>query len=94
MCKATWHRDGTWPLLGADEEASEAVQSMGVVRSIHPSALILRPEGTTCFQIPLEDADADIRIRSKTDPTAENIADSYRARGVHVDPAVSTQDDW
>lgn len=98
MCKASWHRDGTWPLLGADEEASDVIQSAAVVRSIHPSALILRPQGTACFEIPANEADADtrarIRIRPRTDPTAEDIANAYRTRGVPVDTVTPTIDDW
>jgi hypothetical protein len=93
MCKASWHKDGTWPLLGADEVLTPAMESMGIVRSIHTSAVLLRPKGITSFQVPAtEEADTD--VRQWKEPTAEEIAASYRERGVYVQEAACLEDDW
>jgi hypothetical protein len=87
MCKASWHQDGTWPLLGADEQvSSNEIASLPITRSIHPSSELLRPRGVTCFQIP-EDGGDRPQTQQQPEPSAEDIAAAYRRRGIAVEEA-------
>lgn len=90
MCKATWHQDGTWPLLGADEKVPPNLASTAVVRSLHPAALLLRPLGANCFQLPPDDAEK-VSVR-QPELSADDIAEAYRRRGIQVEEAESCVD--
>jgi hypothetical protein len=95
MCKATWHQDGTWPLLGADEEISPSSTTSfsSLIRSIHPSSKLLRPPGITLFELPSNDLGRGPPQRQE--PSCEEVAASYRERGIQVDEAEQIDDeDW
>lgn len=88
-CKASWHNDGTWPLLAADEELDTDASLQGAIRSIHPSAVILRPRDTIKFALPADEGSA-----RRPEASMEEIADAYRRRGIFVEDAVLRTDDW
>lgn len=92
MCKATWHQDGTWPLLGIDEHTPPHLTAVAALHSVHPSALLLRPKGADHFQIPTDDVET-FPVR-RPEPSADDIAEAYRRRGMQVAEAVSCIDDW
>ncbi|PWN35712.1 uncharacterized protein FA14DRAFT_160748 [Meira miltonrushii] len=104
MCKASWHKDGTWPLMGSDEIENQT-QTKSVnqdtiqrVRSIHPSALIIQAEQndhTTTKAVdaafPQKNGGPPIRI----EPSADEIAEAYRRRGIFVEQVSKVRDeDW
>lgn len=102
MCKASWHKDGTWPLMGSDEIENQTqaepikLDTIQRVRSIHPSALIIQSEqddqsttkavGST---VPQNKDGPPIRI----EPSADEIADAYRRRGIFVEEVSKVRDD-
>jgi hypothetical protein len=93
MCKATWHQDGTWPLLGADENISDALATTSLIRSIHPSSELLRPKGITCFQLPPDEVERG--SKQMIEASAEEIAAAYRKRGIQVEEIVSNDlEEW
>lgn len=106
--KASWHADGSWPILAADEvyptpasPKSRTSKDKGkarempsrphkdIPRSVHPSEVILRPPGTTSFQVPLPPPDLMLpgAKMPKADPGMDEIARRYRTRGVAVEGA-------
>lgn len=106
--KASWHADGSWPILAADEvypppapPKSPTSKDKGkarekpsrphkeVPRSVHNSDVILRPPGTTSFQVPLPPPDLMLpgAKMPKADPGMDEIARRYRTRGVAVEEA-------
>lgn len=87
-CKAKWHQDGTWPLLGSDEIVDADVHGTLPPRSTHPSRSLIRPPGTNSFAAPT--------VLSTQEPSAEEIAQAYRRRGIKVEEAVLSPDleDW
>lgn len=106
--KASWHADGSWPILAADEvypppksPTSPTHKNKGkarempsrphkdVPRSVHTSDVILRPPGTTSFQVPLPPPDLMLpgAKMPKADPGMDEIARRYRTRGVTVEEA-------
>lgn len=101
MCKASWHKDGTWPLIGNDE-IGEQTQSTSLnpegmqrIRSIHPSELIIQSEqsGPSINK-------ADVATLSqknegppiRAEPSANEIAEAYRRRGIFVEEAPNLKD--
>ncbi|PWN94409.1 hypothetical protein FA10DRAFT_264943, partial [Acaromyces ingoldii] len=81
-CKASWHYDGTWPLLASDESTACSKPEEDLPRSIHASRFILRPPGQHCVRLPPPDAEPGPPQRP--DPSPEQIAQSYRDRGIAV----------
>lgn len=82
--KASWHADGSWPLLGCDETTT----AVNVVRSRHSSNKLLRPKGQTTFVVPQTPLDADLAAGKviRPDPEPEDVAARYEQRGISVGP--------
>ncbi|CAO1618818.1 unnamed protein product [Parajaminaea phylloscopi] len=104
--KASWHHDGSWPLVGSDEDVSVAPGPAGsdaqqaaiaaLPRSIHPSHLLLRPPGQMKAQgPPPTDPELEKGLPpQRPDPIPEDVARRYAARGIEVGPApISTSFD-
>lgn len=100
MCKASWHRDGSWPLRGSDEVEKEMhkplnLESKQRVQSIHPSALLIHAEEKTSSdhkntmqrQLSTKRDGPPIRV----EPSADEIAEAYRRRGIFVEEAKDAQ---
>lgn len=82
-CKASWHYDGTWPLLASDETSTCSTSTdVDIPRSVHTSEVILRPPGQHCVRLPPPDAEPGPPQRP--DPSPEQIALAYRDRGIPV----------
>lgn len=106
MCKASWHKDGTWPLKGFDEDEKETQKKPIIpegiqrIRSIHPSALIIKAEETgssisKSIETTISQKASEPPMRAE--PSADEIAEAYRRRGIFVEEAPKRrdkEDDW
>ncbi|PWN30635.1 hypothetical protein BDZ90DRAFT_229648 [Jaminaea rosea] len=85
--KASWHQDGSWPILGIDEEAAEDALA-SLPRSVHAASKLLRPPGHTRAQIPPRDPEAERGLPpQRPDPDPEDVVRRYEEQGVDVGPA-------
>lgn len=96
--KASWHENGTWPLIGCDElepppsTSTSTLISQPLPRSIHPSNLILKPRSTS-----KDPYQPDPGPPTRPEVEADEIARNYRSRGVDqrlLQKPVLGEEDW
>jgi hypothetical protein len=81
--KAQWHRDGTWPLVAADEQLASGDPRAALPRSQHSKSVLLRP-ATSATPLPLPLTLTLELEHGKADPECEAISRRYASRGLDM----------